>query len=88
MATQTPNLGLLKPQGSDYVRVGDFNGNADLLDRAVGDMGQLKTQQRGSLVAAMNEVIGTVVKVVSVDKLPSSPEADTLYLIRDYRDLE
>ena len=46
MATQTPNLGLTKPQGSDYVRVEDFNGNADVLD------------------------------------------ADTLYLIRDYRDLE
>lgn len=88
MATQTPNLGLTKPQGSDYVRVSDFNGNADLLDGAVGDMGQLKTQQRGSLVAAMNEVIGTIVKVVSVDKLPASPEAGTLYLIRDFRELE
>lgn len=88
MATQTPNLGLTKPQGSDYVRVGDFNGNADLLDGAVGDMGQLKTQQRGSLVAALNEVIGTIVKVVSVDKLPASPKADTLYLIRDFRELE
>lgn len=88
MATQTPNLGLTKPQGSDYVRVGDFNDNADLLDGAVGDMGQLKTQQRGSLVAALNEVIGTVVKVVSVDKLPARPEADTLYLIRDFRELE
>lgn len=88
MATQTPNLGLTKPQGADYVRVDDFNGNADLLDRAVGDMGQLKTQQRGSLVAALNEVIGTIVKVVSVDKLPAKPEADTLYLIRDFRELE
>lgn len=88
MATQTPNLGLTKPQGSDYVRVSDFNGNADLLDGAVGDRGQLKTQHRDSLVAALNEVIGTIVKVVSVDKLPASPEADTLYLIRDFRELE
>lgn len=88
MATQTPNLGLTKPQGSDYVRVEDFNGNADVLDETIGDMGALKTQQRGNLVGAMNEVISTIVKVVSVDKLPSSPDADTLYLIRDYRDLE
>lgn len=88
MATQTPNLGLTKPQGSDYVRVEDFNGNADVLDEAIGDMGALKTQQRGNLVGAMNEVIGTIVKVVSVDKLPASPEADTLYLIRDFRELE
>lgn len=88
MATQTPNLGLTKPQGSDYVRVEDFNGNADVLDETIGDMGALKTQQRGNLVGAMNEVIGTIVKVVSVDKLPSSPDAGTLYLIRDYRDLE
>lgn len=88
MATQTPNLGLTKPQGSDYVRVEDFNGNADVLDETIGDMGVLKTQQRGNLVGAMNEVIGTIVKVVSVDKLPSSPDAGTLYLIRDYRDLE
>lgn len=87
MATQTPNLGLTKPQGSDYVRVKDFNDNADVLDETVGDMSQLQTQQRGNLVAAVNEVIGKITDIQSVEKLPSNPDPTVLYLIKDYRDI-
>ena len=87
MATQTPNLGLTKPQGSDYVRVKDFNDNADVLDGTVGDMSQLQTQQRGNLVAAVNEVIGKITDIQSVDKLPDNPDPTILYLIKDYRDI-
>lgn len=87
MATQTPNLGLTKPQGSDYVRVKDFNDNADILDGTVGDMSQLQTQRRGNLVAAVNEVISKITAIQSVDKLPDNPDPTVLYLIKDYRDI-
>ena len=36
--TQTKNLGLNKPDGTDFYDVGDFNTNADIIDRAIGDM--------------------------------------------------
>lgn len=55
MATYTPNLNLKKPAGTDYVLVGDFNGNADALDSAVGKLSQLETVERASLVLAINE---------------------------------
>lgn len=87
MATQTPNLGLTKPQGSDYVRVKDFNDNADIMDGTVGDMSQLQTQQKGNLVEAVNEVIGKITDIQSVEKLPSNPDPTVLYLIKDYRDI-
>lgn len=55
MATQTPNLDLKKPAGTDYVRIGDFNANADKLDAAIGDPAQLETAEKTSLVLAINE---------------------------------
>ncbi len=36
MATQTPRLHLVKPAGNDYYNINDFNGNADILDTAIG----------------------------------------------------
>ena len=55
MASQTPNLGLKKPAGTDYVLVSDFNDNADVLDQKVGNLAQLETDSKTSLVAAINE---------------------------------
>lgn len=55
MATQTPNLNLTKPAGTDYVRIGDFNDNADKLDASIGDLGQLTTAEKTNLVGAINE---------------------------------
>lgn len=55
MATLTPNLNLKKPAGTDYVRIGDFNDNANVLDAAVGSLGQLQTAQKTNLVLAINE---------------------------------
>ena len=57
MATQTANLGLKKPEGSDYVQVSDFNGNSDLLDAIIGKLGELRTEEKSSLVAAINEAM-------------------------------
>ena len=55
MATYTPNNNLKKPDGGDYVLVGDLNGNMDILDNAVGNLAQLTTPTRQSLVAAIND---------------------------------
>lgn len=38
MANYTPNLNLKKPERTDFFSVNDFNGNADLIDTAVGDI--------------------------------------------------
>lgn len=56
MATYTTNLGLKKPEGTDYVLIGDINGNMDTVDSTIGKPTQLETAQKTSLVAAINEV--------------------------------
>lgn len=88
MAQQTPNLGLVKPQREDFVRVGDFNDNSDRLDEVIGDPAQLDVEQRANIVAAINAVIGKITDIQSVDKLPANPDPTVLYLIKDYRDIE
>ena len=88
MAQQTPNLGLVKPQKEDFVRVGDFNDNSDRLDEVIGDPAQLDVEQRANIVAAINAVIGKITDIQSVDKLPVNPDPTVLYLIKDYRDIE
>ena len=57
MATQTANLGLKKPDGADYVQVSDFNGNSNILDAIIGKLGELRTEEKSSLVAAINEAM-------------------------------
>ena len=88
MAQQTPNLGLVKPQKEDFVRVGDFNDNSDRLDEVIGDPAQLDVEQRANIVAAINAVIGKITDIQSVDRLPVNPDPTVLYLIKDYRDIE
>lgn len=55
MSTLTPNLGLTKPSGTDYVAVGVLNENMDIVDSAVGNLGQLQTANKTNLVSAINE---------------------------------
>lgn len=57
MATQTSNLGLKKPSGTDFVQVNDFNVNSDIVDRSVGDLSKLRTSVKSSLVEAVNEAM-------------------------------
>lgn len=37
MSTKTPNLGLIKPAGTDYVNITDLNTNFTILDKLGGD---------------------------------------------------
>lgn len=55
MATNTPNLNLKKPSGTDYVKVADLNGNMEVLDTAIGKMNQLNTPNKTSIVEAVND---------------------------------
>lgn len=55
MATYTTNLNLKKPEGTDYVLIGDLNGNMDNLDNTIGKLSQLNTANRTNLVEAINE---------------------------------
>lgn len=57
MATQTSNLGLTKPAGTDFVQVTDFNGNSDIVDRSIGKLSELRTNVKSSLVEAINEAM-------------------------------
>lgn len=66
VATQTTNLGLIKPAGTDYVLVSDFNSNADTLDGAIGDLDALQTTEKGSLVGAINDTLDSVSTTVNV----------------------
>ena len=88
MAQQTPNLGLVKRQREDFVRVKDFNDNSDRLDEIVGDPTQLDVEQRANIVAAINAVIEKITDIQSVDRLPINPDPTVLYPIKDYRDVE
>lgn len=42
MATNTPNLNLVKPEMADYADIRVLNGNMDILDSAVGDLDYVK----------------------------------------------
>lgn len=42
MATNTPNLNLVKPEMADYADIRVLNGNMDILDRAVGGLDYVK----------------------------------------------
>lgn len=57
MATQTSNLGLKKPAGTDFVQVNDFNENSNIIDRSVGNLSELRTSVKSSLVEAVNEAM-------------------------------
>lgn len=50
---------------------------------SVGDTSQLKTTDKSTLVAAINELAGKITVIKSVDKLPDNPDPNVLYLIRE-----
>jgi len=56
MATETTNLGLTKPAGSDASLIASINANMDTLDEAIGDTDTLTTTSK-EIVGAINEII-------------------------------
>ena len=50
MATQTTNLGLTKPAGTDKIRIAQINGNMDILDTKIGSVGDTALQAQVSAI--------------------------------------
>ena len=50
---------------------------------SVGASSQLNTTDKSTLVAAINELVGKITVIKSVDKLPDNPDPNVLYLIRE-----
>lgn len=46
MATNTTNLGLIKPAGTDKVRIAQINQNMDILDEKIGPVGNTSVQDQ------------------------------------------
>ena len=57
MATSTTNLGLIKPDGTDKIRIAQINQNMDTLDSKIGAVGNTDLQ---SQVSANNAAISTL----------------------------
>lgn len=60
MADYTENLNLKKPARTDYFSVADFNGNADIIDSAVGD---IDTALDGKLNTDFSNVSGGAIAI-------------------------
>ena len=57
MATSTTNLGLIKPDGTDKIRIAQINQNMDTLDTKIGAVGNTDLQAQ---VSANNAAIATL----------------------------
>ena len=62
MADYTENLNLKKPSRTDYFSVADFNGNADIIDTAVGD---IDTALDGKLNTDFSNVSGGAIAIAN-----------------------
>lgn len=52
MATTTQNLGLIKPAGTDKIRIAQINSNMDTLDAKIGPVGSTPLQTQATNAAA------------------------------------
>lgn len=52
MATTTQNLGLIKPAGTDKIRIAQINSNMDTLDTKIGPVGNTPLQTQATNAAA------------------------------------
>lgn len=60
MATQTNNIGLTLPTGSENVSRQIVNENNTKIDTAIGDLSSLDTTEKTNLVGAVNELNGNL----------------------------
>lgn len=52
MATTTQNLGLIKPAGTDKIRIAQINSNMDTLDTKIGPVGSTPLQTQATNAAS------------------------------------
>lgn len=68
MATNTTNLSLIKPAGTDKVRIAQINQNMDILDEKIGPVGNTSVQnQIDSLNSNINQFTGVPTNTYSGD---------------------
>lgn len=63
MATNTPNLNLVKPEMSDYADIRVLNGNMDILDKEVGGLNYVKDVTKSDEGLTFTKKDDTEVKV-------------------------
>jgi len=74
MATSTTNLGLIKPAGSDKIRIAQINQNSDTLDAAIGPVGAT------SLQTQMNNVQDALAIIANGDTHPAITAGQFVYV--------
>jgi len=100
MATTTKNYNLIKPDLDDLYDVQVFNGNADVIDGKLkelsdktGELSELKTDDKASLIKAINSVKDDLNDHMN-DVMPhqdylsqygSDPDVDGIYRVVDFK---
>lgn len=100
MATTTKNYNLVKPDLDDLYDVHVFNGNADIVDGKLkelsdktGELSELKTDDKASLIKAINSVKDDLNDHMN-DVMPhqdylsqygSDPDVDGIYRVVDFK---
>ena len=74
MATSTTNLGLIKPAGTDKIRIAQINQNSDTLDAAIGPVGAT------SLQTQMNNVQDALAIIANGDTHPAITAGQYVYV--------
>ena len=73
MATTTQNLGLIKPAGTDKIRIAQINSNMDTLDAKIGPVGSTPLQTQVTNAAAqIAKLECLVVNCGTVSSLPKT----------------
>lgn len=73
MATTTQNLGLIKPAGTDKIRIAQINSNMDTLDAKIGAVGNTPLQTQVTNAAdAIAKLECLVVNCGTVSSLPKT----------------
>lgn len=71
MATNTTNLNLIKPSGTDKIRIAQINQNMDILDEKIGPVGNTSLQSQVTSLTVPKRVIAKTITATSQSDLDS-----------------
>lgn len=84
MSTTTTNLGLTKPDETEYADVDVLNDNADIIDQAVGELQDSVARTRGTATDANDcTELGVYDIRASCSNVPSGVTWTTLLVLQD-----
>lgn len=84
MATSTTNLGLIKPAGTDKIRIAQINGNMDVIDEKVGPVGNTSLQaQVNALGANVGGAEKSIAIVINKNKTSIAAAAGDYLILKD-----